>query len=71
MIDNTHGFERISFMEEFCGYNQIKMYPEDEKHTSFRISLGVYCYAVMSFGLKNAGGNISMHHEYYLPRAYT
>ena len=31
------------------------MYPEDEKHISFRTPLGVYCYTVMPFGLKNAG----------------
>ena len=31
------------------------MYPDDEKHTSFRTPLGVYCYIVMPFGLKNAG----------------
>jgi len=36
MIDNTCGFERISFMDGFSRYNQIKMYPDDEKHTSFR-----------------------------------
>ena len=42
-------------MDNFSGYNQIKMYPEDERHTSFRTPLGVYCYTVMPFGLKNAG----------------
>jgi len=52
MIDNTCGFERVSFMNGFSGYNQIKMYPEDERHTSFRTLLG---YTVMPFGLKNAG----------------
>jgi len=26
-----------------------------KKHTSFRMSLGVYYYTVMPFGLKNAG----------------
>jgi len=31
------------------------MYLEDEKHTSFRMPLGVYCYIVMPFSLKNAG----------------
>ena len=31
------------------------MYPDNEKYTSFRIPLGVYCYTVMPFGLKNAG----------------
>src|SRR5256886_17381465 len=55
MIDNTCGFERMSFMDGFSGYNQIKMYPADEKHTSFRMPLGVYCYTVIPFGQKNAG----------------
>src|SRR5881628_1096936 len=54
MIDNTCGFERMSFMDGFSGYNLIKMYPADEKHTSFRTPLGVYCYTVIPFGLKNA-----------------
>jgi len=45
----------MSFMDGFSGYNQIKMYPDDEKHASFRTPLGVYCYTVMSFGLTNAG----------------
>jgi len=55
MIDNTYGFERMSLMDKFLGYNQIKMHPEDEKYTSFRMSLGVYCYTMMPFGMKNAG----------------
>ena len=55
MIDNRCVFERMSFMNCFSGYNQIKMYPEDEKHTSFRMLLGVYCYNVIPFGLKNTG----------------
>ena len=55
MIDNTCNFERLSFMDGFSWYNQIKMYPKDERHTSFRMPLGVYCYTIMPFGLKNAG----------------
>ncbi|KAJ8615172.1 hypothetical protein MRB53_034544 [Persea americana] len=55
MIGNTYGFERMTFMDGFSGYNQIKMHPEDERHTSFRTPFGVYCYTVMPFGLKNAG----------------
>ena len=55
MIDNMCDFEKMSFMDGFSGYNQIKMYPEDEKHTSFRTPLGVYCYTVMPFDLKNVG----------------
>lgn len=36
MINNTYGFERMSFMDCFSGYNQIKMHSEDENHMSFR-----------------------------------
>ena len=54
MIDNTCSFERMSFMDDFFGYNQIKMYPEDEKYTYFITPLRVYYYTVMPFGLKNA-----------------
>ncbi|XXG53668.1 hypothetical protein AAC387_Pa03g1730 [Persea americana] len=55
IIDNTRGFERMTIMDGFFGYNQIKMHPEDERHISFRTPFGMYCYTVMPFGLKNAG----------------
>jgi len=44
MIDNMGGFERMSFMDGFLGYNQIKINPEDEKHASFRMPLKIYCH---------------------------
>ena len=31
------------------------MAPRDEEFTAFRTPQGIYCYKVMSFGLKNAG----------------
>jgi len=31
------------------------MYPDDEKHTSFRTPLGVYYFTIIPFGLKNTG----------------
>jgi len=55
MIDNTCAFKRMSFMDGFSGYNQFKMYPNDEKHMSFWTPLGVFCYTVMPFNLKNTG----------------
>ena len=42
-------------MDAFFGYNQIKMNPVDEVHTSFITAFGTYCYKVMPFGLKNVG----------------
>jgi hypothetical protein len=42
-------------MDGYSGYNQIKMDEEDQKHTAFHTPMGIYCYKVMPFGLKNAG----------------
>ncbi|XP_022893147.1 uncharacterized protein LOC111407730 [Olea europaea var. sylvestris] len=55
MVDATTGYEVLSFMDGFSGYNQIRMNPKDEELTSFRTPKGIYCYKVMAFGLKNAG----------------
>jgi hypothetical protein len=54
LIDSTMGYEIFSFMDGFSAYNLIKMAPEDEELTAFRTPKGIYCYKVMSFGLKNA-----------------
>ena len=42
-------------MDAYSGYNQIKMEPLDQEHTSFTTDKGLYYYQVMPFGLKNAG----------------
>ncbi|XXG76973.1 hypothetical protein AAC387_Pa08g1224 [Persea americana] len=68
MIDNTCGFEEMTFMDGFSGYNQIKMHPEDEKNTSFRTPFGVYCYTVMPFGLKNFRYNKLEGYDEDIPR---
>ncbi|PKU66441.1 RNA-directed DNA polymerase [Dendrobium catenatum] len=55
MVDIASSHSIFSFMDGSSGYNQIKMDPEDEKFTAFRTPIGVFCYKVMPFGLKNAG----------------
>ncbi|KAM2901602.1 hypothetical protein FF1_007573 [Malus domestica] len=55
LIDSTTGCELLSFMDAYSGYNQILMNPLDQEHTAFTIDMGLYCYKVMPFGLKNAG----------------
>ena len=42
-------------MDAFSDYNQIRMAEEDEKKSAFIANWGIFCYKVMSFGLKNAG----------------
>ena len=55
LVDATSGFQLMSFMDAFSGYNQMRMTKEDEEKTSFIIDRETYCYKVMPFGLKNAG----------------
>lgn len=55
MVDSTTGHELISFMDAYSGYNQIPMYLVDEDNTSFVTDMGLYCYKMMPFGLKNSG----------------
>ena len=55
LVDTTAGYERMSFLDAYSGYNQIKMNEKDRIHTTFITERGLYCYKVMHFGLKNAG----------------
>jgi hypothetical protein len=55
IIDSTVGCERLSFLDAYSGYNQIRLKVEDEGKTAFITPHGVYCYMTMLFGLKNAG----------------
>ena len=49
------GAERISMLDGFSGYNQIKVLPEDQEKTAFTTPWGTFMYAKMPFGLMNAG----------------
>jgi hypothetical protein len=55
IIDSAAGCARLSFLDAYLGYNQIKLKKQDEEKTAFIIPYGVFCYQVMPFGLKNAG----------------
>jgi hypothetical protein len=48
IIDSTAGCKRLSFLDAYSGYNQIKLKKEDKEKTAFITPYGV-------FGLKNAG----------------
>ncbi|XP_026429944.1 uncharacterized protein LOC113326422 [Papaver somniferum] len=55
LVDATSGYGRLSFMDGFSGYNQMHLFEEDQENTAFVTDRGVYCYTVMSLGIKNAG----------------
>lgn len=55
LVDATTGYETMSFMDAYSGFNQINMHPSDQEHISFVTDKGLYCCSVMMFELKNAG----------------
>ena len=54
LVDSIVRHKLLTFMDVFSGYNQIQMAEKDQEKTAFITSQGLYCYKVMSFGLKNA-----------------
>ena len=54
LVNSTARHQLLSFMDAFSKYNQLKMDEVDQEKTSFVTSQGLFCYKVMSFGLKNA-----------------
>ena len=55
LFDATTGHQSFSSMDEFRGYNQIKMDPRDAEKIAFRTRFSNFYYTVMPFRLKNLG----------------
>ena len=56
-MDSAAGHERMSFLDAYSGYHQIPLFGPDQENTTFITTMGLYCYKVMPFGLKNAGAS--------------
>ena len=55
LVDNIVKASVFSFMDDFLGYNQIKMAPEDMEKTTSMTPCGTFDYKVIPLGLKNVG----------------
>ena len=55
LVDFTAQHQLLSFMDAFYRYKPIRMDKSDQEKTSFVTSQSLFCYKVMSFGLKNTG----------------
>jgi hypothetical protein len=55
VVDSTTGSALLCFLDCYSGYHQIALHPDDEDKTAFITPHDIYCYKVMTFGLKNAG----------------
>nr|GEY52439.1 protein NYNRIN-like [Tanacetum cinerariifolium] len=54
-VESLCGYPFKCFLDAYKGYHQIQLAAADEEKTAFHTRQGVYCYAKMPFGLKNAG----------------
>jgi hypothetical protein len=55
ILDECAGSEVFSFMDEFLGYNQFNIKPEDQHKMTFIFPWGTLSYRKMPFSLKNTG----------------
>jgi hypothetical protein len=56
VVDSMAGSVLLCFLDCYSGYHQIALHPDDEDKTAFITPHDIYCYKVMTFGLKNTGG---------------
>ncbi|RDX67526.1 hypothetical protein CR513_53581, partial [Mucuna pruriens] len=54
LIDEASGYDLLSSMDAYLGYNQIRMHPCDESKIAFIMDEDNFCHRVMPFDLKNA-----------------
>jgi hypothetical protein len=76
IIDECGRSEIFSFMDEFLGYNQIQIKPEDQHKTTFICPWGTFAYRKIPFGLKNVGATFqrtmtfAFHNLKHIVKAY-
>jgi hypothetical protein len=76
IINECAGCKAFSFMDDFLGYNQIQIKPEDQYKTTFICLWGTFSYCKMPFGLKNVGAtfqramSFSFHDLKHIVEAY-
>lgn len=51
LVDSVSGFQVLSFLDAYSGYNQIKMHASNEEKTTFINEDVNFCNKVMPFGL--------------------
>jgi hypothetical protein len=55
ILQKVVGAQRISMLDGYSRYNQISVFEEDKKKTSFTTPWGTFMYDKMPFGLMNTG----------------
>jgi hypothetical protein len=55
ILQQVAGSQMMSLLDDFSGYNQIKVKRTDKYKTTFTTRWGTFAYECMPFGLSNAG----------------
>jgi hypothetical protein len=55
ILQKVVGYEKMSMLDGFSGYNQIMVHLDDQEKTTFTTPWGTFMYAKTPFGLMNAG----------------
>ena len=55
LVNGGSGFQVLSFLDTYSGFDQIRMHPPNEEKMKFIIEDDNFCYRVMPFGLKTTG----------------
>jgi hypothetical protein len=54
MLESLANHSFFCFLDEYSGYHQILIHPDDQSKTTFTCHYRTYAYRRMSFGLCNA-----------------
>jgi hypothetical protein len=54
VVDSMADIVLLCFLDCYSGYHHIALNPDDQDKTTFITPNDIYCYKVMTFGLKNA-----------------
>lgn len=55
ILQRVVGYQRMSMLDGFSGYNKVEVHPDDREKTTFTTPWGTFTYAKMPFGLMNVG----------------
>jgi hypothetical protein len=70
LVESEVGYEYLSMLDGYSGYNQIYIVEEDVSKTAFRCPGDLGCYEWIMMPIKKCWCLLSMRNEFYVSRLY-
>lgn len=67
ILQRVVGFQRMSMLDGFSGYDQVAVHLGDHENTTFTTPWGTFMYAKMPFGLMDAGATFQREMDIAFP----